>query len=123
MAVNGEGVYASRPYNLFGDGPGAEIKPRNAQFNKGHRQDLTADDVRYTTRGNAICAFAMTWPGKEAVIPLLGISAKQGVGEIQHVELLGEGKMTFVQNETALTVQLPEKRPSERAIVFKIIGA
>jgi hypothetical protein len=50
-------------------------------------------------------------------------NAKQGVGKIQNVELLGAGKMKFTQNETALTVQLPEKQPSEPAIAFKIIGA
>ena len=50
-------------------------------------------------------------------------NAKQGVGKIQNVEILGAGKMKFTQNETTLTVQLPEKQPSEPAIAFKIIGA
>jgi hypothetical protein len=31
--------------------------------------------------------------------------------------------MKFTQNETALTVQLPEKQPSEHAIALKIMGA
>ena len=57
------------------------------------------------------------------MIPSLATTAKQGVGKIKNVELLGAGKMTFKQNETALTVQLPEKQPSEHAIAFKIIGA
>jgi alpha-L-fucosidase len=123
MAVNSEGIHASRPYKIFGAGPGAEIKPGNAQFNEANREDLTADDVRYTTKGNALYAFVMGWPGQQAVIPSLAISAKQGVGKIQNVELLGAGKMKFAQDETALTVQLPEKQPSEHAIAFKIIGA
>jgi alpha-L-fucosidase len=123
MAVNSEGIYASQPYKIFGAGPGAEIKPGNAQFNESNRQDLTVDDVRFTTKGNALYAFVMGWPGKEAVIPSLAISAKQGVGKIQNVELLGAGKMKFAQDETALTVQLPEKQPSEHAIALKIIGA
>jgi hypothetical protein len=65
----------------------------------------------------------MGWPGQQAVIPSLATTAKQGVGKIKNVELLGAGKVKFKQDETALTVQLPEKQPSEHAIAFKIIGA
>ena len=124
MAVNSEGIYASRPYKIFGAGPGADFKPpAGAQFNENTRQDLTADDVRYTTKGETLYAFMMGWPGQQAVIPSLATTAKQGVGKIKNVELLGAGKMKFTQDETALKVQLPEKQPSEHAIAFKIIGA
>jgi alpha-L-fucosidase len=123
MAVNSEGIHATRPYKIFGAGPGAEIKAGNAQFNEANRQDLTADDVRYTTKGDALYAFVMGWPGQQAVIPSLATTAKQGVGKIKNVELLGTGKMKFKQDEAALTVQLPEKQPSEHAIAFKIMGA
>ena len=77
MGVNSEGIYATRPWKVFGAGPGAEIKAGNAQFNEANRQDLTADDVRYT---------------------------RKGVGRIQNVELLGAGKMKFTQDETALKI-------------------
>jgi alpha-L-fucosidase len=124
MAVNSEGIYATRPWKIFGAGPGADFKPpAGMQFNENSRQDLTAEDVRYTKKGDKLYAFMMGWPGKEAVIPSLATSAKQGVGRIQNVELLGAGKMKFTQDETALTVQLPEQQPSEHAIAFKIIGA
>jgi alpha-L-fucosidase len=124
MAVNSEGIYATRPYKIFGAGPGAEFKPpAGAQFNENTRQDLTAEDVRYTIKGKTLYAFVMGWPGQQAVIPSLATTAKQGVGRIQNVELLGIGKVPFRQNETALTVQLPEKQPCDHAIAFKIMGA
>jgi alpha-L-fucosidase len=123
MAMNSEGIYASRPYKIFGAGPGAEIKAGNAQFNEANRQDLTAEDVRFTRKGDTLYAFVMGWPGQQAVIPSLATNAKQGAGKIRNVELLGAGKMKFTQNEAALTVQLPEKPPCEHAIAFKIIGA
>ena len=124
MAVNSEGIYATRPWKIFGAGPGAEFKPpAGAQFNENTRQDLTAEDVRYTVKGKTLYAFVMGWPGTQAVIPSLATTAKQGVGKIQNVELLGAGKMKFTQDETALTVQLPEKQPGEHAVAFKIIGA
>ena len=105
-------------------GPRAEIKPpAGAQFNENTRQDFTAEEVRFTTKGDTLYAFVMGWPGKEAVIPSLATTAKQGVGRIQNVELLGAGKVSFTQDETALKVQLPEQQPSEHAIAFKINGA
>ena len=79
--------------------------------------------MRYTAKGDTLYAFVMGWPGKEAVIPSLATTAKQGVGKIQNVELLGAGKVPFTQDETALKVRLPEKQPSEFAIAFKINGA
>jgi alpha-L-fucosidase len=123
MGVNSEGIYATRPWKIFGAGPGAEIKSGSAQFNESNRQDLTAEDVRYTRKGDTLYAFVMGWPGKEAVIPSLATSAKQGVGRIQNVELLGAGKMKFTQDEAALKIQLPDQQPSEHAIAFKVIGA
>ena len=65
----------------------------------------------------------MGWPDKEALIPSLATNAKQGVGRIQNVELLGVGKLPFTQDEAGLKVQLPEKQPSEHAVTFKIAGA
>jgi hypothetical protein len=43
MAVNSEGIYATCSWKIFGAGPGAEVKPGNAQFNERNRQDLTAE--------------------------------------------------------------------------------
>jgi alpha-L-fucosidase len=124
MAVNSEAIYATRPWKIFGAGPGAEFKPPpGQQFNENTRQDLTAEDVRYTSKGEALYAFVMGWPGKEAVIPSLATSARQGVGRIQNVELLGAGKLKFTQDETALKVQLPEQPPCEHAVALKINGA
>ena len=62
-------------------------------------------------------------PARRRGVRHVHANAKQGVGKIQNVEILGAGKMKFTQNETALTVQLPGKQPSEHAIAFKIIGA
>ena len=70
MAVNSEGIYSTRPWKIFGDGPGTKIAAvPDQRFNENSRKDLTADDVRFTTKGNALYAFVMGWPGKEASIP------------------------------------------------------
>jgi alpha-L-fucosidase len=122
MNVNSEGIYATRPWKIFGAGPGAELKQGTEHFNENNRQDLTAEDVRYTTKSGALYAFVMGWPGKQAVIPSLASEAN-GVGGIKNVELLGVGKVPFTQDRTALKVQLPEQSPSQHAIAFKVHGA
>jgi alpha-L-fucosidase len=125
MAVNSEGIYATRPYKIFGAGPALEPakQQQRGRFQEAGRRGLTADDVRFATKGDALYAFVMGWPGRAAVIPALGTKAAQGVGAIKNVELLGAGALPFTQDESALTVQLPEKAPSDHAVTFKITGA
>ena len=92
MAVNSEGIYATRPWKIFGEGPGAELKRGSAHFNENRRKDLTAEDVRFTTKGKTLYAFLMGWPGKEAVVAPLASKGAQDVGKIRNVELLGQGQ-------------------------------
>ena len=123
MAVNSEGIYGTRPWKVAGN-----ITPPAPQaqqgFNERNRKDLTATDVRFTTRNGALYAFVMGWPDKEAVVPTLALGGKLAVGKIRNVELLGhKGKVKFTQDETALKIELPPEKPSDYAVTFKIVGA
>ncbi|MGA2721204.1 MAG: alpha-L-fucosidase [Bryobacteraceae bacterium] len=122
MAVNSEGIYSTRPWKIFGDGPGT--KPAAApdqRFNENSRKDLTAEDVRFTTKANAMYAFVMGWPGKEAAIPALALGGKNSVPRIRNIELLGhKGKLKWTQDAGTLKVELPEEKPSDYAVTFKI---
>ena len=124
MAVNSEGIHATRPWKIFGAGPGAEFKPpAGQQFNENNRQDLTAEDVRYTTKGKTLYAFVMGWPQKEIVITLLATGSPNVVGKVENVELLGHaGKLQWKHDGKGLTVQLPAKQPCEHAYALKITG-
>jgi alpha-L-fucosidase len=93
-------------------------------FNERNRKELTAADVRFTKKGNTVYAFVMGWPEKQAVIPTLAQGGKLQVGKIHAVELLGhKERLQFTQDENALTVQLPDAKPSDHAITLKIAGA
>ena len=93
----------------------------NTRFNENDRKDLTADDVRFTTKGNTLYAFAMGWPGKEASIPSLAIGGKYEVPKIHNVDLLGyKGKLKWSQDASGLKVELPEQKPADHAVGFKI---
>jgi alpha-L-fucosidase len=125
MNVNGEGIFGSRPYKIVGEGPGLipVPLPPGQQFNEATRKELIAEDIRFTTKDDTLYAFMMGWPGKVATIPSLGTNAKQTVGKIQDVELLGAGKLPFTHDATGLKIQLPEQKPCDLAYTFKIAGA
>ena len=122
MAVNGEGIYGTRPWKVSGNIAAPAAGEQG--FNERNRKDLTANDVRFTTKGGALYAFVMGWPEREAAIPTLAVGGKLAVGKIRSVELLGhKGKVKFTQDEAALAVEMPPEKPGEYAITLKIVGA
>ncbi len=123
MAINSEGIYASRPWKIFGDGPVATAPPTGAgtRFNESGRKDLTAEEVRFTTKGDVLYAFIMGWPEKLVLIKPLATSSPLKPAKISNVELLGySNKMIWTQDEQGLTVVMPEKKPCDYAITLKI---
>ncbi len=120
MAVNSEGIYGTRPWKILGDGPGINSAAGGGMNERG-RKDLTAADVRFTTKGGNLYAFVMGWPKTEASIPSLALGGANSVPKIQNVALLGHsGKLTFTQDEAGLKIRLPERQPSSHAVAFRI---
>jgi alpha-L-fucosidase len=121
MAVNSEGIYATRPWKMYGDGPVASapvVAGRGSAFNEANRKDYTAEEFRFTTKGKTLYAFAMGWPGKQAVIKPLGTAS--GVG-VKNVELLGfKGKVKWSQAAAGLTVDMPAEKPCDYAVGLKV---
>jgi alpha-L-fucosidase len=124
MAVNGEGIYSTRPWKIYGDGPSTKLAAKpDAKFNEKHRKALTAEDVRFTTQGQTLYAFMMGWPEKQAVISALGTNASPQFGKVVHVELLGhKANLKWTRDGDALKIQLPDEKPSDYAVTFKVFG-
>lgn len=121
MAVNGEGIYGTRPWKTFGEGPAAGgAATRDAKFNENQRKELTSEDVRFTTKGEALYAFVMGVPQRQAVIHSLGSERGGDARRIQKVDLLGAGEIGWKQDEGGLRVTLPERKPSKYALALKI---
>jgi alpha-L-fucosidase len=128
MAINSEAIYSTRPWKMFGDGPAATAPPPDAagrggpRFGEQARKDLTAEEVRFTTKGGALYAFVMGWPEKQTVIRPLG-AANAGM-KVANVSLLGyDGKLQWAQELDGLKVQMPPVRPCDHAIALKIVSA
>jgi len=121
MDVNGEGIFASRPWKIYGEGPSTEIKLKSEGFNEDKRGDFTAQDVRFTTKGTTLYAFVQGVPHREAIVKALGYDSDQRPGKIQHVSLLGaRNAVKWTQEAGALRVTLPEEKLSEIGITLKV---
>ncbi len=124
MGVNSEGIHDTRPWKIFGAGPGTEAPAESSSFNESKRKDLTEADVRFTTKGDVVYAFVMGWPEYQAVVKPLATDTELRVGKIQNVKLVGyDGNLEFTHDRSGLKVLMPRQKPCDYAIALKITGA
>jgi alpha-L-fucosidase len=127
MDVNSEGIYATRPWKVYGEGPSVSSQAPRGQF--GGARDVrpyTAEDMRFTMKGDTLYAFVMVWPEtRSTVIKSLPTNSPHTDGrKVEQVSLLGYGgKLEWTQDEQGLNVKLPDQPPSESAVTLKIKGA
>jgi alpha-L-fucosidase len=124
MQVNGEAVFATRPWKIFGAGPTVHERNPNDKYSETGRKDLTAQDVRFTTKGKTLYAFFMGWPDeRRLVLAPLATNKPYVAGRIRRVRLLGfPGKLKWTHDASGLVVELPGKKPCEYACVLEIRG-
>ena len=115
LDVNGEAIYGTRPWKLFGEGP---TESASGSFSD-QKKPFTAQDIRFTTKGDLLYAIALGVPTSTVSIKLLG--TKAGNGAVASVELMGSSeKLSWAQNADALTIKSSKSYPSENAVVYKI---
>ncbi len=119
-AVNGEAIYGTRPWLVFGEGP---TRAKGGAFKENFQ--YTAQDIRFTTKGKTLYAIALGWPDSgKVVIKSLARPDDLGVNKIKRVELLGfKGKLPFEQTAKGLVVTLPAVKLSDLTCSLKITGA
>ena len=100
MAVNGEGIFKTRPWKIFGEGPVAEAKnPIMAQgFNEHKQNDYTSKDIRFVTKGKTLYAHVLAWPedGK-VLIRSLKKGGELWKNPVRSVKLVGGKKGARLQ--------------------------
>jgi len=109
----------TRPWKIFDEGPSiANAKPLSGQgFNEGSAKNFTADDIRFTTKGDILYATFFGWPENRKVL-VKSLAA----GKVSNVRLLGyNDKLEWQQTTNGLAVLLPEKQPCDNAFVLKIM--
>ena len=121
MQINSEGIYATRPWKIYGEGPSTRVKIETGNFNEDKQKDLGPEDVRFTVKGSTLYAFVMGCPEKQAVVQALGLASPQAPGKILKVELLGsKGDVNWKQTESALVVEMPAEKISDIGITLKV---
>jgi len=119
LAVNGEAIYGTRPWKVFGEGPTEVV---SGGFNDTKRAAFTAKDIRFTVKGDALYAIVLGLPERgEVVVQSLGANLRLYNQEIGKVELLGAREpLQWSRGANGLRVKLPAEKPSEHALVLKI---
>jgi alpha-L-fucosidase len=121
LTVNGEAIYGTRPWSVFGEGPTAVVEGPFADTKRG---SFTAADIRFTRKGTDLYAIALAWPvGGTVHIRTLGSGSAQVPGEIASVGLLGsKTDVRWRRDAEGLHIELPDARPTPvpPAVTFKI---
>ena len=126
LKVNGEAIYATRPWKCHGEGPSLTSGSETNRF--GGVKDVsskpfTAEDIRFTQSkdGQTLYAIVLEIPADGKVtVKLLPTGSPNWSGDVGSVSLLGGGKLKFNRDETGLHVTLPEKLSSATALALKI---
>jgi alpha-L-fucosidase len=126
MAVNGEAIFATRPWDIFGEGPFAP--PSEGHMDEGKAKPFSHEDIRFTTKAGALYALVQDWP-ESGFVQVYSMAegsqqrpdSEKG-GTIEKVELLGYAEpLKFELGMDGLSVKLPDVKPTFTP-VLKIIG-
>ncbi|HEY3628355.1 MAG TPA: alpha-L-fucosidase [Terracidiphilus sp.] len=119
LKTNGEAIYGSRPWLVFGEGP---TKVTSSALDT-DRQEYTAEDIRYTTNGGALYAIALGRPaGGELRLRSLYRGNPYLPGEVCSVRLLGaEGDANWTTSDDGLHIKVPPSAPDAAAFTFRIV--
>jgi alpha-L-fucosidase len=117
LKVNGEAIYGTQPWLIFGEGP--TVEEGGAFSESRQRSQYTAEDLRFTTRGDVLYVIALDRPEKEVRVAAL---KSLEPSDIVEVEMLGApGSLEWRLEKDGIFITLPEEFPRlEHAFVFKL---
>ena len=116
LAVNGEAIYGTRPWRVYGEGP-TEVSTE--RFKEHEYKAFTAQDIRFTTAtcggGETLYAICMGCP--EGAVTIESLSTDP----VASVSLLGsDASLSWSQGDGGLTIQMPAEAPCEHAVTFEV---
>ncbi len=119
LKVNGEAIYRTRPWTVYGEGP---TKIVAGSFHDTAAGAFTAQDIRFTTKNGTLYAIALGWPSDGRL--MIHTLNSAGGFKVGGVTLLGSSaKIVFEQETDGLHLQLPSKPEGMYAYSFKITPA
>ncbi|MEM1581846.1 MAG: alpha-L-fucosidase [Candidatus Bathyarchaeia archaeon] len=116
LVINGEAIYGSRPWRVFGEGPTYFSDEVVGEVSV---PAFLPGDVRFTRKCDILYAILLEWPGEKITIKSLAKDLVEG--KICEVNLLGsDRKIRWQQDPNGLTVQLPPEKPCKYAYVLRV---
>ena len=117
LKMNGEAIYGTRPWRIYGEGP---TRVAAGSFHDTDTATYTAEDFRFTTKGDDLYAIGLKWPSKEEVV-IHSLAQVLGSKPVQSVSLLGgDAKLQVDQRADGLHVHLPAQPPTKYAYVLRM---
>jgi alpha-L-fucosidase len=122
LAANGEAIYASRPWTVYGEGP---ARVAEGQFTESAAPSYGPADLRFTTRDDHLYVIALGGAEDGRVhVRSLARDLTLYPRQIGAVHLLGHPEpLEYEHRENALTVRLPENTPADPMPVLRITPA
>ncbi len=120
LRVNGEAIYGTRPWAVFGEGPTRQAK--GGGFSERTDRPYTPEDIRFTQSkdGRTLYAIALGWPADSR---LTVRSLASVAGKVDRVELVGHtGALEWSQTADGLRVKLPLDKPGDHALALRVLG-
>lgn len=125
LKVNGEAIYATRPWKVYGEGPSTKAAEKGQFDGQKDMSDkpFTPEDIRFTQSkdGKTLYAIVLELPKDGKVtVKSLASGSQHWPGKIGSVRLVGGGKLKFTRDVNGLHVSLPEKFNGKIALVLKV---
>lgn len=119
LAVNGEAIYGTRPWKLFGEGPAEVVE---GHLSERQNPDNTAEDIRFTKKGNVLYAITLDIPeSKEFIIRTLNTANGISTDAVKAVKLLGsDQEVGFECGESGMAIRLSEIPDLQHAMALRI---
>lgn len=118
LKVNGDAIYGTRPWRIYGEGP---TKVAAGSFHDTDTTRYTAEDFRFTTKGNVLYAIGLDWPTNGEVV-IHALASTAGSEHLQSLTLLGsDTKLQFDQRPDGLHVRMPAQAPAKYAYALRMI--
>ena len=123
LDVNGEGIFGSRPWKVYGEGAVNTANTGSFRDNEKLQEALSDKDIRYTQKNGTLYAFVLGFPTAQTIrMKALGLKSPQMNGKrIKRVRLLGSShKVVFRQTADALTITMPAVENTGKTICFAV---
>jgi alpha-L-fucosidase len=118
---NGEGIYGTRPWEIYGEGPSMQKQEKGVYGGVKDVRPYESTDIRFTTKDGVLYAFCMGNPTEDIKIVALGNNSEISNKKVASVKMLGsKEKLKWSQENGALIIKKPTKLPEWEVVTLKV---